>query len=597
MVDFGYWKKLLRVNLTTGQITIEEIPEEIITKYMGAKGIGAYYFINGLKKGIDPLSPENRIVIATGPFQGTDIQSTGRFATITKSPLTNIFLDTYCGGMFGPSLKRCGFDLVVIEGRSERPVYISINDNTAQIKDAESLWGKNTAQAEEIIKDKEGKTSHIVSIGVAGENKVLFSCLISDGRRAAGRGGAGAVFGSKNLKAVVANGAMKVPVANINKIRDLNDEQTKAVKQMRKEKVDFYLYGTSWAVEYAHQMDRLPTLNFQKGEWEFYQGIDGRTIHRENKVRKNPCCKCAIACSGVISPKGKDRPEYETLAMLGANCGMKRYEAVVEANELCNLYGLDTISTGNVIAFAMECSKRGIIKEDIEFGDEHQLLSLIKKIAFRTDIGDLLAQGTKRLAQRWGSVTSNFAMNVKGLELPAWDSRGKIGQGLAYMTANIGASHLRDGLTNMDIPNKSALKIVEELVSTQNKDIAKDNYIICAFALYTVTDDMCLDLFKAVTGIEMNEEKLQEIGNRIFTLIRNFNCREGISRKDDNLPARVMKEALPSGAARGCKAFIHEQDKERCLDKYYELRGWSKNGIPKRETLEKLGVAEIFNDG
>lgn len=285
MVDFGYWKKLLRVNLTTGQITTEEIPEEIIAKYMGAKGIGAYYFIKGLRKGIDPLSPENRIVMATGPFQGTDIQSTGRFATITKSPLTGIFLDTYCGGMFGPSLKRSGFDLVVIEGRSERPVYISINDNTVQIKDAESLWGKNTAETEEILKDKEGKASHIVSIGVAGENKVLFSCLISDRRRAAGRGGAGAVFGSKNLKAVVANGAMKVSVADTNKIRELSREQTEAVKQMRKEKVDFYLYGTSWAVEYAHQMDRLPTLNFQKGEWEFYQGIDGRTIHRENKVK------------------------------------------------------------------------------------------------------------------------------------------------------------------------------------------------------------------------------------------------------------------------------------------------------------------------
>lgn len=596
MVDFGYWKKLLRVNLTTGQITTEEIPEEIIAKYMGAKGIGAYYFIKGLKRGIDPLSPENRIVMATGPFQGTDIQSTGRFVTITKSPLTGIFLDTYCGGMFGPSLKCSGFDLVVIEGRSERPVYISINDNTVQIKDAESLWGKNTAEVEEIIKDEEGKASHIVSIGVAGENKVLFSCLISDRRRAAGRGGAGAVFGSKNIKAVVANGAMKVPVANTNRIRELNRKQTKAVKQMRKDKVDFYLYGTSWAVEYAHQMDRLPTLNFQKGKWEFYQGIDGRSIHRENKVRQNPCCKCIIACPGVISAKGKDRPEYETLAMLGANCGMKRYEAVVEANELCNLYGLDCISTGNVIAFAMECSKRGIIRENIEFGDENQLLSLIKKIALRTDIGDLLAQGTKRLAQRWSSVTSDFAMNVKGLELPAWNSRGKIGQGLAYMTANIGASHLRDSLTNMNIPNKSALEIVEELVITQNKNIARDNYIICAFAVDTVTEEVCLDLFKAVTGIKMDEEKLQEIGNRIFTFIRNFNCREGISRKDDSLPARVMKEALPSGAAKGCKAFIHEQDKERCLDKYYGLRGWSKDGIPKRATLQRLGIAEVFND-
>lgn len=586
----GYWKRLLRINLTNRDIATEEISQEIIAKFLGAKGIGAYYFIRGLKEGIDPLSPENRIVLATGPFQGTDILSSGRFATITKSPLTGIFLDTYCGGMFGHGLKRCGFDLLIIEGKAQTPVYISITNGKVQIKDAQNLWGKHTNEVEKIIKSVEGKRSSIVSIGVAGENKVLFSCLISDRRRAAGRGGAGAVFGSKNLKAIVVNGTMEVPIYDAKRIKKLNQEASHVVKQMQKDKVDFYLYGTSWAIGYAHKTDRLPVLNFRKGEWDYYEGLNGKTIHKENRVRPEPCCPCPIACGGNILPQGKGRPEYETLAMLGANCGLRTYKTVILANELCNLYGLDTISTGNVIAFTMECYEKGLIKEGIKFGDEKGLLDLIKKIAFGKGIGSQLALGTKRLAKIWGKGCFDFSMNVKGLEFPAWNCRGKIGQGLAYMTANIGASHLRDALTNNNPPKKSALGIVEELVSTQNKSIAKDSYIICAFALFTVTDEMCLDYFKAVTGREIDEGELQEIGNRIFTLIRGFNCKEGISRKDDSLPPRTMKEALPSGRAKGCKAFINEQDKERCLERYYELRGWDRNGIPKKETLEKLGI-------
>jgi aldehyde:ferredoxin oxidoreductase len=586
----GYWKKLLRINLTSGKIETEDIPGEIIAKYLGAKGIGAYYFIKGLKKSIAPFSPENRIVLATGPFQGTGILSSGRFAVITKSPLTGIFLDSYCGGMFGPGLKCCGFDLVIIEGKAEKPVYISITNEQAQMKDATHLWGKTTAETEKIIKSVEGKDTKVVSIGAAGENRVLFSCLISDRRRAAGRGGAGAVFGAKNLKAVAVNGTLAIPVHDAKKIKELNQKAVQAVAQRRKDKAGFYLYGTSSVLEYSHRKDRLPVLNFQKGEWEYYEGLDGETIHRENKVKFNPCCPCPIACGGILTSQGKDRPEYETLAMLGANCGLKRYEAVVKANELCDLYGLDTISTGNVIAFAMECSEKGIIEEKVPFGDERRLLALIEEIAYRRGIGEQLGLGAKRLAGMWGDGSCDFAMHVKGLELPAWNARGKIGQGLAYMTADIGGSHLRDGLTDHSPPNKPALGVVKELLETQNEGTAKDNYIICAFALYTITHEMCFDYFKAVTGLGLNEDKIQEIGNRIFTLIRSFNCGEGITREDDSLPARAVNEPLPSGVAKGCTAFINEEDKEQCLNRYYELRGWDKEGIPKRETMEELGI-------
>jgi len=589
----GYWKKLLRINLTSGKTETEEIPEEIITKYLGAKGIGAYYFIKGLKKGIDPLSPENRVVLATGPFQGTAILSSGRFAVITKSPLTGIFLDSYSGGLFGPGLKYCGFDLAIIEGKAKEPVYVSITNGRAEIKNATHLWGRTTAETEKIIKSVEGKDTKVVSIGVAGENRVLFSCLISDRRRAAGRGGSGAVFGAKNLKAVAVNGTLAIPMHDADKIKELNRRAVQAVAQRRKDKAGLYLYGTSSVLEYSHRKDRLPALNFQKGEWEYYEGLDGETIHRENKVKFNPCCPCPIACGGILTSQGKDRPEYETLALLGANCGLKRYETVVKANELCDLYGLDTISTGNVIAFAMECSEKGIIKEKIKFGDETRLLSLIEEIAYRRGIGGQLGLGAKRLAGMWGHGSRDFAMHVKGLEIPAWNTRGQLGQGLAYMTADIGASHLRDGLAEHSPPNKPALEVVKELVEAQNETTTRDNYIICAFALYTITHQMCLDYFKAATGLGLNKKKIQEIGNRIFTLIRSVNCGEGITRKDDSLPARAMNEPLPSGVAKGCKAFVSEEDKEQCLNRYYELRGWDNNGIPKKETLEKLGIERL----
>lgn len=586
----GYWRRLLRIDLTHETADSENIPGDVICRYVGAKGLGAYYLIKDLLRGAAPLSPENRIVLATGPFQGTDIISSGRFAAITKSPLTGIFLDSYCGGTFGPGLKKCGFDLVIIEGKAERPVYILIENSRAEIKDAGHLWGKDTSEVESLIKASEGKDTGVVSIGIAGEHRVLFSCLISDKRRAAGRGGVGAVFGAKNLKAVAVRGTLHVPVHDPEAIKKLNRGAVRAVKAGRERGERFFIQGTSSVLEYAHQADRLPTLNSSQGEWKFYKGLDGETIHAENRVIPHPCCTCPTACGGSIVSRDLERPEYETLAMLGANCGIKRYETVAEANRLCNLFGLDTISTGNVIGFAMECSEKGIIGEEIRFGDSEKLLTLIEQIAHREGIGGKLALGTKHLAELWGHTSQSFAMNVKGLELPAWNCRGKLGQGLAYMTADIGGSHLRDNLPDFGPPTRPAAEVVEELVKGQNQSIAKDNYILCAFALFSLRQETCFDYFKAVTGMESTESKIQATGEMIFTLIRAFNCREGIGRKDDDLPARALNEALPSGIARGCRAFASKEDKEESLNRYYELRGWDQNGVSRKETLERLGI-------
>lgn len=587
----GYWKRILRVDLTTRKTSVEEIPEELIFQYRGAKGLGAYYLINESRENTDPLSPDNKIILSTGPFQGTGIVTSGRYAAVTKSPLTGLFLDSYSGGTFGHKLKKSGFDLLLIEGKADTPVYISIDSQRREVLNASDIWGRTTLETEETLKKRHGKASSVVSIGPAGENRVLFACLICDRRRAAGRGGTGAVFGSKNLKAVIVSGSTEVPVADHSAILHLNRQAAQLALERRKNKDSFFIYGTSSAFAYANQKDRVPTLNFKKGEWEYGKGLEGRTIHNENRVKFDPCCACPTACGGIIESNGKDRPEYETLAMLGANCGIKNYETVVEANRLCNLFGLDTISTGNVIGFAMECSEKGIIEEKLPFGDAEKLLSVIKDIALKQGLGELLSQGTRRLAEKWGRGSSVFAMQVKGLELPAWNSRGKLGQGLAYMTADIGGSHLRDGLSEWEPPLRSSREIVRELIETQNAITARDNYIICAFALFSIPQEFCLEYYKAVTGFEMNNATIQEVGERIYCLTRAFNCRNGITIKDDDLPARDKYEGLPSGKAKGCTAFINDQDQSDSLMKYYELRGWDKEGAPRPETLKRLGIA------
>lgn len=586
---FGYWGKLARVNLSQLYVLYEKIPNEIIEKFLGAKGMAAYYICTELEPGIDPLSPKNKIAIAVGPYQGTIVPSSGRFCTATKSPLTGIYLDTYAGGNFGHALKKSGFDILIIEGSSENPVYVIINGGKAQVRDATELWGLDTSETERNLKSLEGENAHCVSIGPAGENLVLISCLLSDSRRASGRGGCGAVFGSKNLKAVVAKGDLEVPIHNAEELRDVVKEFNYNVRSEKEEGKWFYKHGTSGILESANERDRLPTRNYQQAEFEHASRISGEAIYEKYEVKLIPCCPCPIACPATLKGKG-DRPEYETLAMLGSNTGNGDLDAIVEANMLCNHLGLDTISTGGVLGFAMECSQKGILKEKIEFGDPNEMKELIRKIAYKEGIGELLAQGVRRASEILGEDAIRIAIQVKGLEIPAWDPRGKLGHGLAYMTADIGGSHLRDFYSTKEIPNVSASEVVEKIIEGQNFTVERDNYIICAFATETMTSHLRRRAFEAITGVLLTEERLEEISERVWTLIRSFNVREGITRTDDTLPERFLRDPLPTGAAKGCTAFVSDEDMNLVLDRYYELRGWDDNGIPLQETLERLGI-------
>jgi aldehyde:ferredoxin oxidoreductase len=584
----GHWSKLLRVDLTNAEVNTEDIDESVITSYMGAKGIGAYYFCKESTAGVDPLSPENIIILSTGPFQGTDIPSTGRFAAITKSPLSGIFLDTYCGGNFAHAFKRCGYDLVIIEGKAENPSYISIKDDEVHIRDASDLWGKTTNETEDLLRELEGDKARVVSTGPAGENLVRIACLISDYRRSAGRGGSGAVFGSKNLKAVCVQGSRTVPVADASALKDVIAKFAGNVRKDR-EDWDFYQYGTAGILETASEKDRIPTRNYQQAEFEGAKDIGGEALHSKYDVAMVPCCSCAIKCQGDLSD-GREKPEYETLAMLGSNCGIGDLEPIMEGNILCNQLGLDTISTGGAIGFAMECSESGLIEDRLEFGSGDQLLDLIRKIAHREGLGDTLAEGVREAAKRIGNGSEKLAVHVKGLEIPAWDPRGKLGHGLAYMTADVGGSHLREFYSSKKIPNRSALEIVDDLAASQDMNVLRDNLIVCTFALGTLDEDLRRLAYKALTGRQLTALMETEIGNRVWTLTRLYNLREGITREDDSPSYRHRFDPLPSGVAEGCTSFESEEDLEACLDAYYRFRGWDSNGIPTEETISHLGL-------
>ncbi|MCK4444190.1 MAG: aldehyde ferredoxin oxidoreductase family protein, partial [Thermoplasmata archaeon] len=536
----------------------------------------------------DALSPENKVILSTGPFQGTSISSTGRFATITKSPLSGIFLDSYCGGWFAHSLKRCGYDLVIIEGKAEEPSYISIKDHEVSIKNAYGFWGRTTAETEDAIRELEGKNVRVISAGPAGENLVKIACLISDYRRSAGRGGSGAVFGSKNLKAVCVNGTKKVPIADEKMLKDATTKFAQNVKEDR-ENWDFYEYGTAGILDDASEKDRLPTRNYSQAEFEGADDITGETLHQKYDVDMVACCPCIVKCQGNLKD-GREKPEYETLAMLGANCGVNELETIIEANILCNQLGLDTISTGGVIGFAMECSGSGVIDESLEFGNGNHVLDLIRKIASREGVGDVLAEGVRRASERIGKGSEKLAVHVKGLEIPAWDPRGKLGHGLAYMTADIGGSHLRDMYFTKKIPNRSALEVIDKLADSQDMNVLRDNLILCTFAMGTLDEDLRREAFEAVTGRQLSAVKEREVANRIWTLIRLYNIREGMTRKDDDLPHKFRNEPLPSGVAEGCTGFVSDEDLEASLDAYYRFRGWDSHGVPTEETISDLGL-------
>jgi len=599
----GYTGKILKVNLTKRETRIEKLDEEVARNFIGGKGLGAKILYDSLRPGIDPLSSENLLIFASGPLTATLAPTSGRWAVITKSPLTNIFLDSQVGGYFGAVMKLAGFDCIIVEGKADTPVYMWVHDENAEIRDAVDIWGKGCFETEKEIKKRLGENVRVASIGPAGEHLVRYACITVDMYRQAGRGGAGAVMGSKNLKAVaVQSSGRKIEYADPEGFRETAKKALKMIEEngftpLRRK------YGTPIWVAPVNEVAILPTRNFRTGIFEHADDISGEAMRSKIVVKDGTCYNCSIRCWKYTQVKsGKYRvdelagPEYETIVLMGSNCGVNSIEAIAYANLLCDDLGLDTISTGNAIAFAMECFEKNLLtKKDAEglelkFSNADTEIEMVKRIAYRKGLGSILAEGVRDSSKIIGG-SEDFAMHIKGMEIPGYDPRGAFGMALAYATSDRGACHQRAWTVRAEIEGKltpkysikNRAKFVKE---TQDERAMCFSLVLCDFAPLEV--NCFVELLNKATGFNFTAENYLKTGERIWNLTRLFNVREGVTRKDDTLPMRFMREPLPDGVAKG--QMITEKMLDGMLDEYYALRGWDKNGIPTKEKLKELGL-------
>jgi aldehyde:ferredoxin oxidoreductase len=606
MMKNGYTGRVLRVDLTTETVTGESLDESIARGYIGGRGIGAYLAYKEMPASLDPLSPESPIFLITGPLQGTLTPFTPKFVMINKSPLSGSLSRSVCGGGgFGPELKYAGADAVIITGKAKRPVYLWIDDEKVQIRDAQAYWGKTTGETQAGIKKelKDNRVS-VIPIGPAGEKLVRFAGIIVSSRAAA-RGGTGAVMGSKNLKAIAVRGTKSVYAADGALFRELIEETYAAIRK-NPDVPARRAIGTPGTAAVTYREGILPVMNFSRATFAGIEGLMPETVRDTLYIHHESCFGCPIPCGkmGLIKdgPYGGTvvpGPEYETIGLLGSNCGIGDIRVVAQANYLCNEYGLDTISTGGVIAFAIECYQRGLITKndtdglELRFGDAGIVTTLIEKIARREGFGDLLAEGTKRVSEKIGQESDRFAMHCKGQDYAAYEPRALVGMGLMYATATPGANHsfgptlgaervgLKDMVTHRGKGRMSRLE--------QNRYCLQDSMIFCSFSRFGMDDAQRLRFTNAVTGWNYSAEEAVTIADRIYTLERLFNVREGFSRRDDRLPWRSLNEPMPDGPARGNTVPL-----ERMLTEYYAERGWNdQTGIPDRGTIERLGLADL----
>ena len=604
----GIWGKLLEVDLTSGKTKDLPVPDGMMEKYLGGRGLGARLLFDLLPPGTHPLSPENVLLFLTGPLTGSTVTGTSKFVVVTKSPLTQGWCDSYSSGRIALELKKAGYDGMVIRGRSNHPCYVKIDGSRVEIRGADSLWGKDSFETERILKEMEKNPSAgVSSIGPAGEKMGKFACINSDLYRQAGRGGVGAVMGSKKLKAILVKGTKGPDLHDREKLVELNRE---TYRRSRKSQVAEarMKYGTPLTLNITHAGGILPTKNFQFGTWEkALEKIDSVGVHRSLKSHK-ACISCLVPCSLITEVRegryqgiSVEGPEYETLGMFGSNLLIDSLPFIIQANILCDRLGLDTISTGNVIGFAMECFERGLIsaKEaegfEIRFGEAEASLAAVEMIARREGFGDLLAEGVKAASERIGKDSARFAMHVKGLEFPAYEPRGAFGSGLSYAVSPRGACHRRAWPPAMEIlggyPPYTVEGKAEMIKDLYDQNCVLHSLLVCDMPakFIPLSLDDYANYFQAVTGEAISAADFFNIAERIETLIRMFNLREGLTRKDDTLPQRTLFEPLPDGPAQG--RFIGEENLNRMIDDYYACRGWDSKGVPTEVTLRKVDLS------
>lgn len=619
---FGYMGQILRVDLSRGKITKEEIRHDWAVKFLGGAGLATKYLYEEVPKGVDALGPENKLIFMSGPLTGTASASASRYSVVAKSPLTGLWGQANSGGHFGPALKRSGFDGIIVEGMSPRPVYLKLTDGEAELCDAEGLWGKTVSETEDAIHAATDTKLTIASIGPGGENLVRFAAIMNNKHRAAGRCGLGAVMGSKRLKAVACGGKTSVKLADPDQFKLSAKRQIDLIDESIL-KVGFESFGTNMVSDMVNVRGGYPTRNWQSGVFDQIDDVNGQALSDKVLVRGVSCFACPIACgrgSEIRDGKFKGRkgegPEYESANTLGALCGVSDLNVVTMANYLCNEYGLDTISTGSTIAFAMECFEKGILAHEetrglrLDFGDADIVVDLVKKIALREGVGNLLAEGTRLMAQKLGRGTEHFAMNVKGLELPGYDPRAAKICGLGYVTANRGGDHITGFIEAPAFIDTPILLVPESqiedpftpkpeeakiLVDLENALTVFDCIGACKFMALLLQAPDYLELINAALGWDMDESGFRLSGERVYNLMRAFCVREGVDRAADMLPGRLTKDPLPEGPAEGM--VMDESLLEKLKDAYYGYRGWDlETGKPTPEKLKELALEDLIHD-
>ena len=591
----GWAGKILDINLTTGSITTNPLDMDMARLFLGGRGLGARLLWDLVGPEVEPLSPENVLIFAAGPLTASGAQTSNRFSVSTKSPLTGTVLDCNSGGWWGMQFKRTGYDALIVRGRAEKPVLIAITPAGVSIQDAAHLWGQTVFATTEALGQNNNRRN-VLCIGPAGENQCRIAAIMNDGTRSLARGGPGAVMGSKNLKAIVVEGQEKNEPHDKEQFKFVLYETGKMIKQSPLTSKALPKFGTDAVMNVINEIGALPTRNFQQSQFEGAEAISGERMTETILVRKQACWACPIACTRVTktSRAEGEGPEYESTWALGAQCGIDDLEAIAEANYLCNDMGLDTISTGNTIGCAMELAERGLIESDLRFGRADLLQETIRSIAYRQGLGDDMAEGSYRLAAKYGAP--ELSMSAKKLELPAYDPRGMQGQGLLYATSNRGGCHMRG---NMLGPEVLALPRLIDRLAVQGKagivarhqDTAAvlDSLVLCKFTNLAVSEEYFARLLTAVTGVTFLAGDLTRIGERVYTLERLYNLREGFTRADDTLPPRLLHEPAVDGPSKGYTVQL-----EPMLDEYYAFRGWDKDGVPRPETLQALELHTLM---
>jgi len=604
--------KILRIDLSTGKMTKEPLDESLARNFIGGRGIASKILYDELPAGTDPLSPDNKLIFSAGPLTGTSAPTGGRYMVVTKGPLNGAIASSNSGGFFGKEFKTAGYDLIIFEGKSEKPVYVWIKDDEVEIRDASDLWGKNTHETTDILMEKVGDSkAKVACIGPAGEKLSKISCIINDKHRAAGRTGVGAVMGSKNLKAVVVRGTGKVELADSDKFREAQKASMGKIRENPTTSQGLPAYGTAVLVNVINENGLFPTRNFQTGVFEGAAKISGETLADAYLTKNTHCFACPIGCGRATKINGREGegPEYEVAWSFGADCGVDDLKAIVEANYICNELGLDGISAGATIAAAMELYERGYLpKEDLDgpelkFGSAKAIVEYTRKMGLREGFGDKLAEGSYRLAESYGHP--ELSMSVKKQELPAYDPRTGKGFGLGLAVASRGGDHLR-ALPNFELLNYSPGEGVKWFGDPHTVDpyawrgkadmvLWHENFAAvvdsaemckyCMFATYAILPGDLADLVRLASGVEWDADKIMKAGERILNIERLFNVACGLTPELDSLPKRFLEEPLPEGPAKGQVVEL-----DRMLPRYYEVRGWGSDGRPRPEKLKELGI-------